>query len=355
MQQVNDFCVIYDWFAFTVKGMSLEEVIELANLSGVPFIETHGHYGYKRAKFFNGIWVLYDGNDGTEGPFSHDMGIAVEMSGQGCREYETLENRSLDVLANFIAVSQTYNKEQFNITRLDVAFDDVDKEGNGVLDIDKIERVLLEPVTKDNLKFVSKFRKVTGSWTLNLTTEKDFLNPAKTLYFGSEKSDVRFRIYDKAQERGCLGYHWIRFEMQLRNERAYNFLTSEMVLGERFCAVINNYLRFVEPSATDSNKWRWENAAWWNDFLCTLEKITIFTKKDVEYNLGNVENYVSHSAGNSIDVLIQCVGLSAFLDLIRNRESKLNQKQESLVAEYKMLQQKRLDELYEQNPHFINW
>ena len=354
MQNPLNFCVLYDWFCYTVKGQSLEDVIELSGLSGVPFIDTHGHYGYRKAKFFNGIWVLYDGSDGTEGPFSFDMGVCVEMSGQGCREYESFENHNLDTLVQFISISQTYDNENFHIARLDVAFDDVDKEGNGVLDIDRIEKVILEPVPKNDKKFVSKFRKVTCSWTIDLTTENEFLCPAKTLYFGSEKSDVRFRIYDKAQERGGLDYHWVRFEMQLRNDRAYNFLTSECILGERFCGVINNYLRFVEPSATDSNKWRWQNSAWWNDFLCALEKISIFTKKDVEYNLGRVENYVSHSAGNSIEVLIQCVGLSAFLDLIRNRESVLNQKQEALVAEYKLLQQKRFDELYAQNPHFIN-
>ena len=84
-------------------------------------------------------------------------------------------------------------------------------------------------------------------------------------------------------------------------------------------------------------------------------KISIFTKKDADYNLGRVENYIEHYAGNCIDVLIQCVGLSAFLDLIRERKSELNSKQELLISEYKQLQQKRLNELYEQNPHFINW
>ena len=354
MQNENDFCVIYDWFSFTVKGKTLDEVIELSNLSGVSFIETHGHYGYKRAKFFNGIWILYEGSDGTESPFAEDMGICVEMSGQGCREYETLDNCNLDTLVNFIAVSQSYDSEHFNITRLDVAFDDIDKEGSGLLDIDLIDNIAR---SDEGGVFVTKFRQCGGSWKRNLseTKEKGFEHPAKTVYFGSEKSEVRFRIYDKAQERGGLDYHWVRFEMQLRHERAYNFLTSELVLGARFCGVINNYLRFVEPLATDSNKWRWNNAEWWNNFLCTLEKITIFTKKDIDYNLGRVENYISYSAGNSIEVLLQCVGLSAFMDLIRKRESKLNQKQEALVAEYKQLQRRRLDELYKKNPHFINF
>ncbi|MGN0640648.1 MAG: replication initiation factor domain-containing protein [Oscillospiraceae bacterium] len=351
----EDFCVIFDWFSFTAKGYQLPEFLDFCGLSDVDFVDCQGHYGYKRAKFYNGIWVLYDGSDGSEGPFAEDMGICLELTGQGCREFESLENQDLETFINFVAVCEQNDEKNFNITRLDVAFDDIDKEGNGLLDIDKIESVLLEPVPKQDKLFVSKFKKVSGSWTLDLVSEKDFLYPAKTLYFGSEKSEVRFRIYDKAQERGGLGYHWIRFEMQLRRERAFNFLVSELVLGERFCGVINNYLRFVEPSATDSNKWRWKNAEWWNEFLCTLEKISLFTKKDAEYNLGRVENYIEHYAGNCIDVLIQCVGLSAFLDLIRERKSELNSKQEQLISEYKLHQQKRLNELYEQNPHFINF
>ena len=81
---------------------------------------------------------------------------------------------------------------------------------------------------------------------LGETKEKGFEHPAKTVYFGSAKSEVRFRIYDKAQERGGLGYHWVRFEMQLRRERAFNFLVSELVLGERFCGVSDLGYRLKE-------------------------------------------------------------------------------------------------------------
>lgn len=350
----EDFCVIFDWFSFTAKGYQLPEFLDFCGLSDVDFVDCQGHYGYKRAKFYNGIWVLFDGSDGSESPFSEDMGICLELTGQGCREYETLENHDLETFINFVAVCEQNDEKNYNITRLDVAFDDIDKEGNGLLDIDKIDNIAR---CDDGGVFVTKFRQCGGSWVRKLgeTKEKGFEHPAKTVYFGSAKSEVRFRIYDKAQERGGLGYHWVRFEMQLRRERAFNFLVSELVLGERFCGVINNYLRFVEPSATDSNKWRWKNAEWWNEFLCTLEKISIFTKKDADYNLGRVENYIEHYAGNCIDVLIQCVGLSAFLDLIRERKSEFNSKQEQLVTEYKQLQQKRLNELYEHNPHFINW
>ena len=51
----EDFCVIFDWFSFTAKGYQLPEFLDFCGLSDVDFVDCQGHYGYKRAKFYNGI------------------------------------------------------------------------------------------------------------------------------------------------------------------------------------------------------------------------------------------------------------------------------------------------------------
>ncbi|MBQ1233185.1 MAG: replication initiation factor domain-containing protein, partial [Clostridia bacterium] len=40
------------------------------------------------------------------------------------------------------------------------------------------------------------------------------------IYHGSPKSNMYIRIYDKAAERDLEGIHWIRVEMQMRDEIA---------------------------------------------------------------------------------------------------------------------------------------
>ena len=77
--------------------------------------------------------------------------------------------------------------------------------------------------------------------------------------FGTRSSLILLRIYDKVQERGFKdGRHWIRVELQLKDERALAFIQRTEPIGERWTGVLANYLRFVdEPNGFDTNRWRW--------------------------------------------------------------------------------------------------
>jgi len=63
--------------------------------------------------------------------------VLLEMSGQGCRQFETSSNMGFMQL-----FCEVYNGD-FNITRLDIAYDDIDHEGSGLLDIKKVGRYTL--------------------------------------------------------------------------------------------------------------------------------------------------------------------------------------------------------------------
>ena len=74
--------VIYDWLSFTSKQHTPEQLIEALGLSYVPWVESKGARGYRSKKYFSSINIHYDGRD--------DVGVWGEMSGQGCRTFETL-------------------------------------------------------------------------------------------------------------------------------------------------------------------------------------------------------------------------------------------------------------------------
>ena len=76
-------------------------------------------------------------------------------------------------------------------------------------------------------------------------------------YIGSPSSEIRFRVYDKASERGYddeikNGFSWTRWEMQLRDSSAFNYIKSVVEdvssVGETFKGVLKNYFRVVDPS-----------------------------------------------------------------------------------------------------------
>lgn len=324
--------ILIDWFSFSSKVEDPVALIDSIGLSNVPFITTSGHYGYKSAKYYGGIWVLYDGREG--------MGTCLEMSGQGCRQYESSGDRNLEDLVNLVASLSC----DYHITRLDVAFDDVDHEGSGLLNVQKIDAL----ARRD--RYIGKFKSKSGSWSAKHNDDGAPEKIAYSVYFGSSQSDVRFRIYDKSMERGGLDYHWVRFEVQLRDEACLNFITSPGTVGSKFSGVINNYLRFIVPQKNDTNRRRWPSPEWWIKFLGSAEKISLYTAKDIEYNLTRLERYLYKQCGNSILTYIDCVGLPYFYQKIKDREEYLNEHQRKLVSEYKELEEKRLKEICAKHP-----
>lgn len=331
---MQDNIILVDWFSITLhNNMTIEQVKDFLGLgSACSWLERSGHYGYKQAHFCGGIWIMWDG-------FGDDMGVCVEMSGQGCRQFETSSCKSFAQLFEEVVADE----QQYHVTRLDVAYDDIDKEGGGLLDIVKICKFAYSG------RFISKFRKAHPE--ADCEPDQDgYVDRAHSCYFGSPKSEFRIRFYDKAKERGGLGYHWVRCELQLRRERALEFLKLKVGWGERYFGVLNNYLRFIVPSKSDSNRRRAPSPVWWDMFLQSVQKISLYTPKGVEYNLTKLERYLFQQAGNSIDTYIQCVGVLKFREMLKHRDSLLNANQQALIDEYKQINLERLKELWNRNP-----
>ena len=297
--------ILFDWLSFSSKIDSPESIKKLLGLEHCPWILTAGAQGYKSRWYFECISIHFDGKVNS---------VWVEMSGQGCRAYESYSTCcNWNGLFNMIYT----DTDNYTINRLDVAYDD----WTGILDIKKLD----DNARKQNI--VTKFR--------DYGVERSYSKEDITLYFGSKKSDVLFRCYNKAAERKREDVpHWVRFEMQLRDERAFtfvsNFIQSDHDVGQCFLGVLNNYLRFVKPCG-DSNKRRWDTAPFWRRFVGDVDNISLFTKKDIEYNYMQLKNFVLNQAGNAIDCLITIDGIDKFCEDLKNRDSNPNPKYLSLL------------------------
>lgn len=301
--------------------MSVSDAVEYLGLMGRDFSSGNGFYGYRCRQWLNGISIHSD----------HPSvdGILVEMSGTGCRAFETFTDSS-DWVSIF---DDILHDEDFKVTRLDIAFDD----HTGCIPMKR----LIKDYRKCNV--VSRFK------SKSITREDHLGEKGSTLYFGSCQSEIRFRIYDKAFERGFDDQHWIRFEGQFRRDMALEFIRNlektNYDVGKVFSGVVNNYFRFVVPNKSDlDHRERWKTAPYWSALVEDVLPISLWCSKDLEYNKARCEDYVYRQAGNSVAALIELEGLSGFEEkLKKNKSKKVPDRIRNMVATEKALAEQSSD------------
>lgn len=326
--------ILIDWVSFSTSKYTLDSLINLLGLSDITFTDLFGCHGYTQRKYFDGINIHYAPTNITSSGKNQtiqrdDNSVWVEMSGQGCRNFETFSGMScFDLLKIF-----KNNKDDFCVNRLDIAYDDFEKN---------IDLCSLESDIK-NRNVISRFNR------FPIETDVDFCNPigtnGVTVNMGSCKSDVMFRVYDKAIERGyadevaSIGFSWVRWEIQLRHNRCDAFINKYFEnenIGDVFKGIILNYFRPVVPDENDSNKSRWKSPKWFNKFIGSVSKISLFTPCTTEYNLEKCERFVFHQAGNAAFALLQIYGRDKFFEMLDSeRSQKIPQKYEILMNKHK--------------------
>ncbi|MCM1334591.1 MAG: replication initiation factor domain-containing protein [Bacteroides sp.] len=321
MEQEN--CILIDWFAmsFRVPTVMIYDVIKALglNTSVEEWEHLPGRYYYRDRLSLGHISIYYNNaNPDKDFPL-------LEMTGQGCREFETYNPAGFKHL--FELAKDT---EKYHMSRLDVSFDDF----SGIFDIQQI----YNDYRLGNWVSTSNRGMLGGDMHRR---EKDYIG--YSIMTGSKSSDMYMRIYDKAIERGYFdGRHWIRCELVLKQDRATVFIKNPKPLGEKYRGVLLKYFRFVEPNKLDSNKSRWAMQDYWSNFLGVVESISVFTPKNIEYNLPRLHHYVMEMAGNSVDTYIRCVGLYDFFDHLLHRGTKgLTMQQRFLVRECDHLEREK--------------
>lgn len=306
--------LIYDWVSFSTRIHKPDDIMDLIGMRDCSWeILTSGN-GYTHRHYFGGVSISF-----VDGDMSHVGGFyLLDMSGQGCRTFETYGNGNYDNLFKLVQNEQGKPKamQDVRLTRLDVAYDDM----SGLFNIDLIcDKTRLQ-------EFVSRIQRY----------ESIYGSKGNSVNFGSKGSNIFIRIYDKARERGFTdGRHWIRCELQLRKENACGFVNKlpSNTLSSLYTGVLKNYLSFREPDPDDSNKRRWEESPWWTAFLDNAKAISVAEKPGVIYNLSACEKYVLTQPVGSIKTLIKIFGADEFIEMIRKAPNPKNPKYRRLIAE----------------------
>lgn len=295
---------LIDWLTFVAKGDSVDYIKWLLGLDSpqIPWeVEEKFRNGYPLQCYWNGITISYgaDLEKYYKDPAKvrHDMGICVNLSGTGCRAFESYGHGDWFRLLGYLFRDTTdpaahqNGYKAYNVTRLDLAYDD---------HIGLLNMFRMELDTRDrNYVSPSKYSEII--WSDN---QEDDIQ-GMTIQIGSDKSDVKIRIYDKAAERKYKDRYWIRVELQLRSERALiaaRLLLEERHIGRTASGILRNYLTFRE-SSQDSNKSRWPIADYWDKVLMDMEKISLWISPGEPYNFSKTEHWLVKQYGQAIVVL----------------------------------------------------
>lgn len=272
--------VTLDWLEFAVLDAQLQLVLDTLGLNWDDFTQlSKGRFGYHSQYKWSGghVYLMFTATNGTENidlktKINAKSGIHVMITGQGCRQYSTKQDPIFLIRRLYIM------NKRVNFTRIDLAIDD---KKSKVLDYDKIHDSAIAG------HFTSRWSK----WdevVSRQTSTNTYLG--RTMYFGSQASDLFCRIYDKTLERKKnadeeIPGKWTRLEMVYKKDRAkklVDFLVNgEKPLGQLLRGSLRQYLRFLTPT-TDQNKSRWPTTAWWDQLLDNVEKLQLTIKKDAK-------------------------------------------------------------------------
>lgn len=298
LRQLDNVFLI-DWLTITFHKLQPHDVQHILGMRDCPWsCDRTFVNGYPLDLSCGHIHIRYGADDPQfyDDPKKarSDMGISLDMSGQGCREFETYSSKSwLDFIRDVIRCGGVLGAT-YKVTRLDLAYDD----HSGLLNIWQIKRDV------EDRNYISKSKKSTIIWSDD--QETDILG--LTIEIGSRKSDVLIRIYDKAAERGYKSEkHWIRIEMQLRHDRAQvalQRLFQRESIGLVASGILRNYCMFVSPTS-DSNRARWPIADYWQRILDGMEKLRIWIAPGEEYNFSKTENQLVFQYGQAMQVIYE--------------------------------------------------
>lgn len=315
---------LIDWLTFVTHVDDVDAVKRLLGLDdpSIPWAdEVKFRNGYPLQCYWSGITISYGADreefykDKTK--VRLDMGICVNLSGKGCRAFESYGHGNWNQLfAHF------FSGANYNITRLDLAYDD----HTGVLDIHKIEED-----TRDRA-YVSKAKYAEIVWSDNQNTDIQGM----TVQIGSPRSRTLIRIYDKAAERGFNDRHWVRVETQLRDENAKVACAKLFELqhiGKLVSGILRNYVTYRVPT-TDSNKSRWPIAPYWDRLILDMERISLWITPGDDYNFSKTEEWLLNQCAQAILVAKEVHRLPYLIEKMKEQNPEFSPKYQRVIQEF---------------------
>lgn len=310
-----------DYVRVTFKTHDIDHILEnVVHLRKEYMTEkASGFYGYIGTFELDQIKVFYSApND--------NRGILVEMSGKGCRQFESFLKCRKKTWFDFF---QDCLENKGTFTRLDIAIDD------------KKTYFSIPEVLKKAQKgeCVSKFRKSDFNGSFDLA---DGGLGGTTIYFGSKKSEVYLCFYEKNYEQSEkynipleeIG-EWNRYELRLKNDRAQvavKALIAQKNLTYIALKIINNYIRFVD--STEKERRYWETSPFWEKFIGDVGKLSLYTKPEADFYRKS-RNWLQNSCAPTMKMVLEAdkhLGSTDLSDMIINAE--LSERQEKMLEVY---------------------
>jgi len=256
----NSLRSLVDWLSVTFLDVqNWKNVADLICISSDDFlVQNKGYKGYQNMVQFGAIKIAFNETKGN------GMGVHLDMSGQACREYESL----FDYELNWSLFFRTLLQCRHNVTRLDLAIDDF----HGYFTVDQAYKA-----AKNGCMTANRINKARMFESFRL---QDGKTEGQTFYIG--KSNWMIRFYDKLEERKINGKEvtvdfWNRYEIQLRGKiatEALKYLAYEQTeIGYFVKGFLKSKIDFKIKNKTDKNKSRWKSKKWWLKFLDDVEKV----------------------------------------------------------------------------------
>lgn len=333
--------VTIDWFEFTVLDVQLPIVLDTMGLEWDDFSQlSKGRFGYHNQYKWSGgsLFIMFTANSDSKDidvntKINTKSGVHVMITGQGCRQYSSKQDLVFLIRRLYIL------KNRVNFTRIDLAIDDHESK---LLDYDRIHAAAIAG------HFTSRWTK----WdevNSRQTSSGEFLG--RTMYFGSQASDLFCRIYDKTLERKAnnneeLPGKWTRLEMVYRKDRAKKLvdflINQEKPLGQLLRGTLRQYLRFLTPS-TDRNKSRWPTVRWWDDLMANVDRLQLTIKKEAK-TIEEMTNWVDKQISPTIAAILKAQegDMGWLRKIILKGSSRLTQRHKDAIYQY--LERENYDE-----------
>ena len=316
--------MLFDYVRIRFPTTDVKHIVEDVLRLKLPYFihEDYGFYSYTEHYYLGDIFVLVSPE--------LEKGVLLELKGRGCRQFESYllaQERSwyeffMDVLM-----------EDGVMKRLDLAINDK----TGILNIPHLTEKCR------NEECISVFRSFKSYRSGELVRREEKECMGNTLYIGSLQSEVYFCIYEKDYEQYVkLGTPLEeadiinRFEIRLRNERAYyavrDLLTYYDAEQTAF-SIINQYVRFVDEEA-DKRKNDWKLNDRWAWFIGDNRQSLKLTTKPEPYTLDRTLRWVQRQVAPTLKMLkrIDKGNGTDYMKTIE-QQAKLTEKHEMIIKQ----------------------
>lgn len=317
---------IFDYVRIRIMRVPVDDVIsDILNIATTSFIEEDfGMLHYDSCRSYGHIKVLYDHGE------DQSKGVLIEMTGQGCREYERLlEVKGYD-WGTFFATAVEYNAY---MKRIDLAINDY----YGIVSIpDLIHKI-------ERGEYWSKFQNIDYRAGFKFSGIDDRGLPASfpkgsTIYFGSPQSNFKIVFYEKNYEQvqkfgGSEKEIAIKNRYELRFSDDYadaliQYYFANLTVTELALSIMNGYITFFERPKNkriEFKDWQWYEP--WRELLDDVETVKLVTYPK-ESNFDTAAAAMARQYGSTLAMIKAYqakTGDDLFDRIISNSEMKTRQ------------------------------